>query len=181
MFNCGNIRGIRRLVTSHFAEDCAFQAMSMPAPKIGKHFVSKFFSDILVTHPDTIFYTKKNRVVIDSLGRCIKWTTYGSATNIAPTMVDINVFRKFNNIDSSHFDAAYLSKSEIEQLQQTLEDICTKRLPYSAVTRFLFRCGLNDEDKVISFTLQYRYLSIKPANLENFGVGKNYPEDLDEG
>jgi hypothetical protein len=67
-FNCGDLKAILDLISTHFHEQCTYQTMLMERPLVGRIHVYKHYEAFTVTHPDIIWVTKANRVVVDSEG-----------------------------------------------------------------------------------------------------------------
>lgn len=173
-FNGGNLMVIRNIIAKHFEDNCTFQTMIMTEPKIGRNFVYSYLNEISSGRPDSIFVVKKNRVVVDSLGRCLKWACYASGTNVEPGRKETFVLnsipdadKKFNEI-ISHLDTTYLTSEDIEEATKVVHDICYRQQPYSVVARLLYRCGLSDDDKITSFTFHWRYLTFRRVDLSMY-------------
>jgi hypothetical protein len=167
-FSCGDTAKIQDMVMSHCDKNCTYQTMLMAEPKVGRHNIYEYFTDLLITNPDIIVSVKKNRLVIDELGRSIKWTAYFLGTNISPGSADeiSSDSKEHHRSIIGHLDTTYLQEDEVESVNEVAALIHSTRQPYKYVSRHVFRCGVNELNKMTSFACHWRYLSIKPADLQ---------------
>ena len=61
--NSGDIVGIRRIITTHFADECLLRTVVMDQAVRGRQHIFAMFEGISMTHPDCVCVPKCCRVV----------------------------------------------------------------------------------------------------------------------